>query len=407
MKRPLVALLLLLAPGPGASAQWTAQESGTGVRLRGLDVVDGEVAWAGGAGGTILRTTDGGRTWGRRAVPGADGLDFRDVEAFDARTAYALSIGEGEQSRIYKTTDGGSTWSLVYRNRDAKGFLDALAFWDAGHGLALGDPVGGRFVILRTEDGGATWGEVAPEGMPEALPGEGAFAASGTCLVAGEDGHAWFASGGGKVARVFRSSDRGRTWAAHETPVAAGSPSSGIFSLAFHDAERGVAVGGDYREPKREADLVALTSDGGRTWRRPGGPGPGGYRSAVASVPGFGGRSLVAVGPEGSDVSEDGGESWRRLGEAGFHAVQLAGPEAGWAVGEGGAIARFGGAGPEEPRPSFTARPGEAQDVAEASARSPEPAPAVSDLAPVGGRPRSFLTLGAGSPRTRPSGPPR
>jgi hypothetical protein len=149
--------------------------------------------------------------------------------------------------------------------------------------------------------------------------------------------------------------DRGRTWTAHETPVRAGTPSSGIFSLAFHDGNHGIAVGGDYKEPGQAKDLVALTSDGGRTWRVPVGHQPGGYRSAVAYVPGTQGRTLAAVGPTGSDVSVDGGESWQRLGTSGFNALGFATQSAGWAVGDG-LIARFGGRLPSETRsPEATA----------------------------------------------------
>ena len=87
---------------------------------------------------------------------------------------------------------------LQHTNPDPKGFLDALAFWDADHGLALGDPVEGRFVILATDDGGKTWIRIPPGGMPAALPGEGAFAASGTCLVVQGDRNAWFGTGAGQ-----------------------------------------------------------------------------------------------------------------------------------------------------------------------------------------------------------------
>jgi photosystem II stability/assembly factor-like uncharacterized protein len=337
----VVPLLVGFAFCSQAAAQWTAQASGTKARLRGLAVVSGEVAWACGTGGTFTRTTDGGRTWKASTVPGASSLDFRDIHAHDANTAYLLSIGGGEQSRIYKTDDGGASWLLRYVNKDPKGFLDAIAFWDVDRGLALCDPVDGRFVVLTTGDGGKTWMPTQPEGMPPALPGEGAFAASGTCLRVDRDGHAWFATGGAKVSRIFRSSDRGRTWTAHETPVNAGTPSAGIFSLAFPDGEHGVIVGGDYKEPGRAGAVVALTSDGGRTWRQPKGPEPGGYRSAVTFLPGTRGRILIAVGPTGSDLSADGGETWRRLGKTGFHAVGFASASAGWAVGENGSVARF------------------------------------------------------------------
>jgi photosystem II stability/assembly factor-like uncharacterized protein len=335
-----MALIAVLLPDESSRDQWIAQASGTRARLRGLCVVDSRVVWASGAQATVLRTTDGGRTWQARPVPGGPDLDFRDIHAVDDRTAYTLSIGEGEKSRIYKTDDGGNTWTLRYINRAPRGFLDALAFWDSDHGLALGDPVDGRFVVLTTDDGGETWRPSPTGGMPPSLPGEGAFAASGTCLVVAGDGHAWFGTGGAKASRVFRSTDRGRTWTVHETPVRAGTPSSGIFSLAFGDRDRGIAVGGDYKEPGPASDVVALTADGGRTWRSPKGPGPRGYRSAVAGLPAARATVLVTVGPTGSDWSRDGGESWMQLGEMGFHAVGFAG-EAAWAVGEDGRIARL------------------------------------------------------------------
>lgn len=331
--------------------------------MRGLSAPNDQVVWVSGTRGTFIRTADGGKTWRAGTVPGTSALDFRDVHAFGPRSACLLSIGPGEQSRIYKTTDG-KTWSASYVNNDPQGFLDAIAFWDADHGLALGDPVQGKFVILTTDDAGATWSRTPVEGMPAALQGEGAFAASGTCLVVGGETDAWFATGGAHVARVFRSTDRGRTWTAHDTPVDARTLSSGIFSLAFHDRRHGIAVGGDYKNvtykpgpaargaggrardaaatalPNRA--MVALTDDGGRTWRPPTGPGTAGYRSAVAYVPGTKGPTVVAVGPAGSDVSRDGGEHWSELSlREGFNAVQFVGPRTGWAVGDLGAIARF------------------------------------------------------------------
>ena len=285
-----------------------------------------------------MRTTDGGETWNQRPVPGAVDLDFRDIEAFDDRTACILSIGEGKLSRIYKTSDGGATWLLQHTNADPKGFLDALAFWDEGHGLVIGDPVDGKFVILTTDDAGKNWRRIASEAMPAALAGEGAFAASGTCLVVQGNRDAWFGTGGG---RVFRSTDGGRNWTVHQTPIRAGNGSAGIFSLAFWDAEHGVAVGGDFKEPDRAGEVCALTFDGGRTWRLPKGSQPAGYRSAITRMPASSGPTLLAVGPTGTDRTTDGGENWTKLSGDGFHAAAMATARTGWAVGEKGRIARF------------------------------------------------------------------
>jgi photosystem II stability/assembly factor-like uncharacterized protein len=327
--------LLCVGVAQRVAPEWLSQSSGTTARLRGVSAVSATVAWASGSDGVYLKTTDGGATWKAATVFGAEALDFRDVEAFDADTAYLLSIGEGERSRIYKTTDGGGHWGLQFTNRNPKAFFDALAFWDAYRGVAVSDSVDGRFVIIRTTDGGASWKEIPTEKLPPALVGEGAFAASGTCVVTEGRNNVWIAT---TAARVLRSTDGGDTWQVATTPIPSGQPSAGIFSIAFKDSKNGVIVGGDYKKEGEARDNVAKTSDGGRTWKLVKGPLPGGFRSAVAYAPGA--STLVAVGPSGADYSLDGGASWFPISGAGYHAISFARSGAGWAVGEGGRIAK-------------------------------------------------------------------
>ena len=144
----IAATLLLAFP------QWMLQTSGTTARLRGVSAVNDRVAWASGANSTVLRTEDAGATWKKLTVT-SDKLDFRDIDAINARTAYLLAIGNGDASRIYKTTDAGATWTLQFRNTDPQAFYDAMSFWDATHGIVIGDSIAGQFCILITEDGGA------------------------------------------------------------------------------------------------------------------------------------------------------------------------------------------------------------------------------------------------------------
>jgi photosystem II stability/assembly factor-like uncharacterized protein len=301
--------------------------------------VSSQIAWASGSNGTFARTTDGGKSWKSRRVPGAEALDFRDVEAFDARTAYLLASGPGDASRIYKTTDGGESWTNQLTNPDPKGFFDAIGFFDRDHGLAFGDPVDGHFSLFSTKDGGATWPRMAMSSRPRALADEGAFAASGTCLVVSGDQNAWFATGGAKASRVFRSTDRGQSWTAAETPVLAGNPSSGIFSLAFSDGDHGLAIGGDYKSPQRPGSNLARTMDGGRTWKVVN-TAPRDYRSGLSIIPGTSGL-FVAVGPTGSDLSRDRGATWSPIGSELFHAVSAFSPDAVWAVGDNGLIGKL------------------------------------------------------------------
>ncbi|AGZ45176.1 hypothetical protein AFR_34600 [Actinoplanes friuliensis DSM 7358] len=317
-----------------AGPSWKLTDTGATARFRGLAPVSDKVAWVAGSAGTILRTTDGARTWQSVGPPGTTDLQFRDIEGFDARHAVALTIGEGDQSRIYATSDGGRTWTESFRNDDPAAFYDCVTFLDRRHGLALSDPVGGKFRILATTDGGRSWHVQSPAGMPEALAGEFAFAASGTCLVSAA-GRAWFATGGGERARVFTTANGGRTWQVTDSPLPSG-PSAGIYSLAFRDARHGLAVGGDYALPDSAPNGAATTRDGGRTWRTSS-VVPGEYRSGVTWL---GGKTALTVGPTGSDISRDAGRTWTEFDGGSFDAVECVGGAC-WASGEQGRVAKL------------------------------------------------------------------
>lgn len=330
--------LLLAIPACALAQALHPYSSPTGESLRGIRVVSDTVAWASGTHGTYLRTTDGGKTWTAAQVPGAEKLDFRDVEAFSADEAYLLSAGPGDQSRIYKTTDAGQHWTLQFTNRDAQGFYDCFAFWDERHGIALGDPVDQHFELLATDDGGAHWTQLPEVSRPLAQPGEGAFAASGSCIAVSGTGHAWFATGGG-TARVFRSTDRGRTWQSAQTPIARPSSSAGIFSIAFRDAVHGVIAGGDYQHPDQDGPNLATSEDGGVTWRAVA-IHPQFYFSAVTFLDKAGERVLAVGSSRALEVNLSRG-SVVSSQPANLNAVSVAGSGKAIAVGAKGQIAAW------------------------------------------------------------------
>jgi photosystem II stability/assembly factor-like uncharacterized protein len=328
----ILAMMLSMMAAP----RWTMQTSGVTVRLRGVSAVGERVAWASGADSTVLRTVDGGTTWQKLTVT-SDALDFRDVDAVDAQTAYVLSIGNGPASRIYKTTDAGKTWTQQFKNEDPKVFLDAMTFWDANNGIAFGDSVNGQFYILTTADGGHSWSRVPQTALPPALENEGAFAASGTNIAVFGKSHAWIGTGAAAKSRVLHTSDRGRTWQIADTPLASGA-SAGIFSIAFRDAKHGVIAGGDYRKEQEAVDNLAMTSDGGLTWTLV--KGLSGFRSVVAYVPGT--KTLIAIGPSGGDYSVDDGRTWTTIEGPGFDTFSFAaGKQVGWGAGAKGIIGRL------------------------------------------------------------------
>jgi photosystem II stability/assembly factor-like uncharacterized protein len=269
-------------------------------------------------------------------VPGGEKLDFRGIKAFDANTAVIISSGPAEkgQAKIFRTSDGGKNWKQVFEEKRAGIFFDAVQFWDQQHGIVLSDPIDGKFALFTTADGGVTWKQLPSSTLPAALPNEGAFAASNSCLVVQGTSNLWFATGGAKIARVFRSSDRGKTWQVAETPMHPANASSGIFSLAFSDAKNGIAAGGDYQKPE-SSDLpnIMRTHDGGKTWQAATPTNPAGvYFSSVAVRQ----EEVLAGGIKGIWIRD--GE-WKN-GSAENTNTVVAGTHASWAVGPKGIILR-------------------------------------------------------------------
>lgn len=311
---------------------WQVQHQDSTQLFVALSVVDSATVWVAGQPGLWGRTTDGGATWTVAKVPGADTLAFRDVHAFSAQEAFILSIGNGPASRIYRTVDGGSTWTLSFLNEDPNAFFDCLSFWDRERGIAFSDSHDGEFTLIRTLDGGGTWTRVDPASVPDARPGEGAFAASGTCVETRPGGLGWFVTGASGVdTRVMRTTDWGATWVEAPTPVPSTKPDEGLASLAFFDDLRGAAFGTAHDSA---AANVAVTSDGGVTWVAAG-RALNGVVYGGAVVPGTPTPTLVAVSPQGSAWSADGGATWTVFDTANHWTVSFLSTDVGWAGGRG------------------------------------------------------------------------
>ena len=355
---PLAALLAAAAVGfadpPARHRQprLTPQESGTSNGLIAVSPVNARVVWASGRNGTFVVTTDGGRTWRAGVVPGAETLQFRDVQGVSDEVAYLLSIGSGADSRIYKTIDGGASWTMLFQNQEPSAFYDCFAFWTPDRGLAQSDSVSGRFPVIRTTDG-ETWQDIG-DNLPPALDGESSFASSGTCVAAQGKDNAWIVTGGAFSVRVLATRDGGGTWTAYDSPLR-GSPSAGIFSVAFRDAWHGMIGGGDLDPDAPPFDQTATSSDGGRTWaitsaqptigtvyglayagergRGRGHPGP---------VHGNANQTVVVTGPGGAAWTPDEGDTWVTLPSVtDYWAVAFGSPKTGWLVGTEGRILRI------------------------------------------------------------------
>jgi hypothetical protein len=304
-------------------AQFTLQTSNTTADLRGIHKVGNGVAWASGTKGTILRTEDGGYVWQTCSIPpGAEKLDFRGIQAFDANTAIVMSSGPGDQSRLYKTTDGCHTWKLVFTNPDSDGFFDDIAA-DEQSGIVFGDPVRGRYVFFASRyndfNEWERFGELNnlahSKFKPTPYDGEGLFAASNSSARGTRvGGHLEFVTGGSEGAFYLygvgiEKASLGappEMFAKVRLPLAVGK-SAGAFSFACERA-RCIAVGGDYLKADSTAGVAAHSSDPGKRWL-PAQTPPHGYRSSVAYDAST--KTWITVGPNGTDISTDDGRNWQ------------------------------------------------------------------------------------------------
>jgi photosystem II stability/assembly factor-like uncharacterized protein len=340
----------------GHQPKLTPQNSGTTQLLIAVSPVSSRVVWAAGGGGTYVVTTDGGETWKAAVVPGAENLQFRDVQGVSDKVAYLMSIGTNTTDfRIYKTLDGGATWTVEFTNQTTNAFYDCFAFWTPDRGIAHSDSVNGVFPDIRTTDG-TTWQSISGN-MPPALPGEASFAASGTCVATQGGRNAWIATGGSKIARILATRDGGDTWNAYDTPLVSSS-TAGAITVAFRNPENGIVGGGDLAS-NDSADM-ATSNDGGKTWQLTNKPPVKGAIFCLSYVHGHGdvkqgdghGDRTVVITAEtepnftsGSAAwTSDEGRTWFKLPKevSGYWAVAFASPKAGWFVGNGGKILKIG-----------------------------------------------------------------
>jgi len=328
MRHPLLLALALTAAS--APAQWQILDAHTTADLRGIDNIGKGIVWASGTNGTVLRSENAGSLWQHCTIPpGAEHLDFRGIQAFDANTAIVMSSGKGDLSRLYETTDGCQTWKLLFTNPDKDGFWDALVV-QKGLGLLIGDPVANRFQIYGAEDAALEkWQRIGETSSLrsfrfdlDAYPGETLFAASNSVLRGSPVQGFIFVSGGilgskfSLASEQRQTPDGGASYMSFKSsiPVAKGD-TSGAFSLGAanqsmtHFGEL-VAVGGNYAMPDEGHGISAWSKDGGQHWKASK-TQPHGYRSAVAYDDPT--KTWITVGPNGTDISTDDGHNWHPL----------------------------------------------------------------------------------------------
>lgn len=305
-------LLLLITVYTVIQAQKIEQlTSGAKTSLRGMSVVSDKILWVSGSNGTVGKSADGGASWEWLTVKGFEKRDFRDIEAFDNKTAIILAIAEPAQ--ILKTTDGGLNWKITFTDSTKGMFLDAFDFYNKKNGLVVGDPVDGKVFLAYTKNNGDTW--IKFDGGKKhrrwvTNEGEAFFASSGTNISYLKKGKYRLVSGG-KTSRWFDENGD------HLLSIVQGKESTGANSIATYKNQY-VVVGGDFTNDKDSSRNCFITNDGGVNWISPV-IAPLGYRSCVIYISP---SQLFTCGTSGVDISNDGGVTWRLISTEGYHVCQ-------------------------------------------------------------------------------------
>ncbi len=333
-KFSICAFLLVLSLS-GFAQKITSLHTNSTASLRGMYALSGDICWFSGSEGSVLKTTDGGKTFANVSPVGYDSLQFRDMHAFDSSTAIVLSAGL--PAVVLKTTDGGKTWKETYRNESKGIFFDGMAFWDEQRGMAFSDAPKNKLILIKTNNQGETWTTIDTALLPAIAEHQGGFAASGTSIFTFDDNKVVIGLGG-VTSTLLYSADAGLSWTKIELPLSAGNAASGIFSIDFLNARVGFAVGGNYLGDSLTRRSAARTINGGFTWHAVTDTNINGlYRSCVKYVSA---QKLIAVSRTGISLSSDGGVSWKRM-DGSYYTVSIGLDKSIWLGGSEGRVAKM------------------------------------------------------------------
>src|SRR3989442_10471833 len=157
----LTAFCLLVASAAFATpGTWRRQPTGSLAWLHAVFFLDQNRGWAVGSRGTLLSTTDSGKTWQKETQPTEDAI--RDIYFSDEengwlvceRSIYALRSNDEPRAYLLKTNDGGQHWSRVnMRGVTVDARLTRVIFTRGGGGWGLRE--GGA--VYASNDAGADW----------------------------------------------------------------------------------------------------------------------------------------------------------------------------------------------------------------------------------------------------------
>lgn len=328
----------------------------TDKNLRAIYFVDSMTGWAAGDAGAVYRTTDGGKTW--KPLLTAAAANITQIQFVDWNNGWML----GEITRrdtdepetiVLSTTNGGRSWQ-----KKALPNILSIFFTDTLHGWAVGK----NATILRTEDGGTEWKAYADLEKVIGLPVESSnynFGFRDIYFLNPQQGWLignFYGRAKSHIGGVFVTSDGGKSWKrvplTVQTQHSSGRFTPGVFhSIHFSDQNTG-SVTGEMIDGEGRFFFALHTRDGGKSWEQNRTPSRATH-STQFLTPGMGWTAAAAPREGGADAvvydttlmrTDNGGASWQydfvARGNR-IRGVYFLSPHKGWAVGDRGMILRY------------------------------------------------------------------
>ena len=254
--------------------------------LHSISCVDPEHIWASGNYGTILFSSDSGRTW-LKQESGISEYLLGSIVFTDINNGWAAGVN----GTMLHTADGGKNW--IKQDTNTTSNLLDLFFVDPDYGWAVGE----FGTVIHTADGGKTWVNQMEE--QDSIINDVFFADRINGWVVGEFG------------TIMHTADGGLTWQPQyckeiEPEISETEwerPLPALYGIYFIDKAVGWIVGMD--------GVIIKTADGGKNWKKLfSATDKPLYTIVVNGSKGF------AVGGKGVFLeSEDAGQTWKQKSE--------------------------------------------------------------------------------------------
>jgi len=250
---------------PDAGETWERQGEGSAalqdVFVSDIWAIDEDNVWACGSNNTILKTTNGGKSWTSIQVPSSlSDAQLSSISVVNKTNIWVCgSYGTANNGIIYKSTDSGNTWIMLDTTFFNKNALQGIGAINTEKVYVTGSnrtQFHERGFIGYTLDGGITWDSITPENDFNKWIWIGVAFSGNTIVINGSKAH------------YLVSIDAGNTWKNDSVPHTGGEDGADFNDLIMLNSQTWWGA--------FDMGEIYITTDGGTTWNEQQTPGLGG-----------------------------------------------------------------------------------------------------------------------------------